>query len=92
MVMNKKLRVIASILDVPLAAAVLAMLPLAMIMARLGRLLPLSRSILDRAGVGMSAPSMGAILEVKVLPRADHSERNEVQLREGDRAWEGSME
>jgi hypothetical protein len=51
MVMNKKLRVIASILDVPLAAAVLAMLPLAMIMARLGRLLPLSRSILDRAGV-----------------------------------------
>jgi hypothetical protein len=40
----------------------------------------------------MSAPSMGAILEVKVLPRADHSERNEVQLREGDRAWEGSME
>ena len=41
---------------------------------------------------GMSAPSMGAILEVKVLPRADHSERNEVQLREGDRAWEGSME
>ena len=40
----------------------------------------------------MSAPSMGAILEVEVLPRADHSERSEVQLREGDRAWEGSME
>jgi hypothetical protein len=40
----------------------------------------------------MCAPSMGAILEVKVLPRADHSERKEVQLREGDRAWGGSME
>jgi len=36
------------------------------------------------------APSMGAILEVKVLPRADHSERSESQLREGDRAWGGS--
>jgi hypothetical protein len=35
---------------------------------------------------------MGAFLEVKVLPRADHSERSEVQRREGDRAWEGSME
>jgi hypothetical protein len=35
---------------------------------------------------------MGAILEVQVLPRADHSERSEVQLREGDRAWGGSME
>jgi hypothetical protein len=50
---NKKLRAIASILDVPLAAAVLAMLPFAIVMARLGRRLPLSRSILDRAGVGM---------------------------------------
>lgn len=40
----------------------------------------------------MCAPSMGAILEVKVLPRADHSERKEVQLREGDRAWGGSTE
>ena len=39
-----------------------------------------------------SSPSMGAILEVKVLPRADHSERSEAQLREGDRAWEGSAE
>jgi 4'-phosphopantetheinyl transferase len=29
---------------------------------------------------------------LKVLPRADHSERKEVQLREGDRAWGGSME
>jgi hypothetical protein len=38
------------------------------------------------------APSMGAILEVQVLPRADHSERSEAQLREGDRAWEGSVE
>ena len=37
------------------------------------------------------APSMGAILEVKVLPRAGHSERSEAQLREGDRAWEGSV-
>ena len=35
---------------------------------------------------------MGAILEVKVLPRADHSERSESQLREGDRAWGGSDE
>ncbi len=38
------------------------------------------------------APSMGAVLEVKVLPQADHSERKEMQLRKGDRAWEGSME
>lgn len=37
----------------------------------------------------VSAPSMGAILEVKVLSRADHSERSEAQLREGDRTWEG---
>jgi len=35
---------------------------------------------------------MGAILEVQVLPRADHSERSEAQLREGDRAWGGSVE
>ena len=35
-------------------------------------------------------PSMGTILEVQVLPRADHSERSEMQLREGDRAWGGS--
>ena len=42
--------------------------------------------------VPASAPSMGAVLEVKVLPRADHSERSEAQLREGDRAWEGSGE
>ena len=42
----------------------------------------------DRAG----APIMGAILEVKVLPRADHSERSNTQLRKGDRAWGGSVE
>ena len=35
---------------------------------------------------------MGAISEVKVLPQADHSERSEGQLREGDRAWGGSVE
>ena len=35
---------------------------------------------------------MGAILEVQVLPQADHSERSEAQLREGDRAWGGSVE
>ena len=31
-----------------------------------------------------SAPSMGAILEVEVLPLVDHSERSEAQLRKGD--------
>ncbi len=35
---------------------------------------------------------MGAILEVQVLRRAGHSEASEAQLREGDRAWEGSVE
>ena len=35
---------------------------------------------------------MGALLEVQVLPQADHSERSEVQLRKGDRPWEGSVE
>ena len=44
------------------------------------------------AGGYLRAPGTGALLEVKVLPRADHSERSEVQLREGDRAWGGSME
>ena len=44
------------------------------------------------AGLFLCAPSMGAILEVQVLPRADHSERSEAQLREGDRAWGGSVE
>ena len=38
------------------------------------------------------APSMGTILEVEVLLQAGHSEQREVQLREGDRAWGGSME
>jgi hypothetical protein len=37
-----------------------------------------------------SAPSMGAFLWVQVPPRAGHSERSELQLREGDRAWGGS--
>jgi hypothetical protein len=49
----------------------------------------LSREVGEGGG---GAPSMGAILEVQVLPRADHSERSEVQLRKGDRSWEGSME
>jgi len=31
------------------------------------------------------APSLGALLEVQVLPQADHSERNDAQLHEGDR-------
>ena len=35
---------------------------------------------------------MGAILEVRVLLQAGHSEQSEAQLREGDRAWEGSVE
>ena len=34
----------------------------------------------------------GRDLEVRVLPRADHSERREAQLRKGDRAWGGSVE
>jgi len=35
---------------------------------------------------------MGALLRVKVPPQADHSERSEAQLHEGDRVWEGSVE
>jgi hypothetical protein len=35
---------------------------------------------------------MGALLEVQVLPQADHSERREAQLREGDRSWGGSVD
>jgi hypothetical protein len=31
-------------------------------------------------------------LEVKVLPKADHSDRSEAQLQKGDRLWEGSVE
>ncbi len=38
------------------------------------------------------APSMGAVLRVQVPPKGDHPERSEPQLREGDRAWEGSGE
>jgi hypothetical protein len=38
------------------------------------------------------APSMGAIFGVQVPGQADHSEASETQLREGDRAWEGSVE
>jgi hypothetical protein len=37
------------------------------------------------------APSMGAILGVKVPGRAGHSKASEAQLREGDRAWGGSV-
>jgi hypothetical protein len=40
----------------------------------------------------MCAPSMGMILEVRVLPQADHSERSEAQLRKGNRTWGGSVE
>ena len=35
---------------------------------------------------------MGAHLRVQVPLRAGHSEQSEAQLREGDRAWEGSVE
>ena len=35
---------------------------------------------------------MGAILEVKVLPQADHSERSEAQLHKGDQVWGGSAQ
>ncbi len=38
------------------------------------------------------ASSMKAILEVQVLPRVNHSERSEVQLREGGRAWEAEAD
>src|SRR5438046_921061 len=38
------------------------------------------------------APSMGAVMRVKVLPKGDHSERSGAQLRKGDRPWEGSAE
>ena len=39
-----------------------------------------------------SAPSMDAIFGVQVPGRAGHSEASEAQLREGDRAWGGSVE
>jgi len=35
---------------------------------------------------------MGATLEVEVLLFSDHRDWSEAQLREGDRAWEGSVE
>ena len=35
---------------------------------------------------------MGAIFGVKVPGQAGHSEASEAQLREGDRAWGGSVE
>ena len=38
------------------------------------------------------APSMGAVLRVQVPPKGDHPDRSEPQLREGNRAWEGSGE
>lgn len=51
-------------------------------------------SILEKprfGGAFLCAPSMGAILEVQVLCVSDHRDRSEAQLREGDRAWEGSV-
>ena len=44
------------------------------------------------AGGCSGAPGMGAILEVKVLSEAVHSNRSEAQLHEGDRVWGGSVE
>jgi len=38
------------------------------------------------------APSMGGILRVQVPSQVFHDERSEVQLHEGDRVWEGSVE
>ena len=35
---------------------------------------------------------MGAVLRVQVPPKGGHPDRSEPQLREGDRAWEGSGE
>ena len=46
----------------------------------------------ERPAPGDSAPSMGAIFGVRVPGRAGHSEASEAQLREGDRAWGGSVE
>src|SRR6202022_2936932 len=43
-------------------------------------------------GPFLCAPSMGALLWVKVPSRVDHSERSEAQLHEGDRVWGGSVE
>jgi hypothetical protein len=38
------------------------------------------------------APSMGAVLLVKVQSRGDHPDRSEPQLQKGDRLWRGSGE
>jgi hypothetical protein len=62
-----------------------------------GSMLPITKlrtKIATPEGSGYSccAPSMGALPEVQVLPQADHSERSEAQLHEGDRVWEGSVE
>jgi hypothetical protein len=38
------------------------------------------------------APSMGALLWVKVPLQADHGERSEAQLHECDRVWGGSVD
>jgi hypothetical protein len=35
---------------------------------------------------------MNVVLEVKVLSEGDHPERSELQLRKGDRPWEGSRD
>jgi hypothetical protein len=35
---------------------------------------------------------MNVVLEVKVLPKGDHPERSELQLRKGDLSWGGSRE
>ena len=51
-----------------------------------------SYSPLAACRTGDSAPSMGAIFGVRVPGRAGHSEASEAQLREGDRAWGGSVE
>jgi hypothetical protein len=48
--------------------------------------------VILHAGFFLGAPSMGAHLRVQVPLRAGHSEQSEAQLREGDRAWEGSVE
>jgi hypothetical protein len=45
-----------------------------------------------RVAVSSCAPSMGAVLRVQVPPKGGHPDRSEPQLREGDRAWEGSGE
>ena len=43
-------------------------------------------------GLRLCVPSMGAVLPVRIRPKGGHPDRSEPQLREGDRAWEGSGE